>query len=107
MATRYRSSVPVRLQVSWARLVVSERALLLQLSQLPPGASHVPFENFTARDLQQLIAGMRALVSLAEECRFALGYARPPRESKLAAKESPSANEAKNDQKASNGARRR
>lgn len=76
MPSRYRSRMSVRLSVSWERLPSVERQFILQLAKLPIGAHAVPFKNFTPRDLQQLVAGMRALVSLAEECRFALGYAR-------------------------------
>lgn len=71
---RYRSSVPARLQVSWERLPAADRALLVQLARLPGGATLVPFQNFSADDLQRLVSGMRALVNLADECRFALGY---------------------------------
>lgn len=70
----YRSSVPARLRVSWERLPAADRALIVQLARLPNGATLVPFQNFGADDVQRLVAGMRALVSLADECRFALGY---------------------------------
>lgn len=70
----YRSSVPARLRVSWERITAADRALIVQLAQLPRGATLVPFQNFSTDDLQHLVAGMRALVNLADECRFALGY---------------------------------
>jgi hypothetical protein len=92
MPARYRSSVPVRLEVSWARLPVSDRVLLLQLSRLPIGAHSIPFRNFNQRDLAALAAGMRVLIGLAEECRFALGYARAPKPPR---KEKPSESEEK------------
>lgn len=70
----YRSSVPARLRVSWDRLTPADRALIVQLARLPGGATLVPFQNFSPDDLQRLVAGMRVLVNLADECRFALGY---------------------------------
>jgi hypothetical protein len=92
MPARYRSNVPVRLSVSWERLPLNDRVWILQVSKLPIGAHSVPFKNFTPRDLQQLVAGMRAIVSLADECRFALGYARA---AKPEVKENPSETEEK------------
>jgi hypothetical protein len=90
---RYRSSVPVRLSVSWERLGTPERSLIVQLGRLPAGAVQVPFSNFSRADLQQLIAGMRAIVSLSDECRFALGYQRVRERMKGTAKSVPSENQ--------------
>lgn len=71
---RYRSSVSTRLRVSWERITPADRAVIVQLAHLPGGATLVPFQNFSAEDLQRLVAGMRVLVNLGDECRFALGY---------------------------------
>ncbi len=70
----YRSSVPTRLRVSWERITLTDRALIVQLAKLPGGATRVPFQNFSAEDVQRLVAGMRVLVNMGDECRFALGY---------------------------------
>lgn len=72
----YKSRLPARLPLVWARLSQDERRIVCQLGQLVPGAAAVPFENFKESEVQQITRGMRALLALARECEFALSYTR-------------------------------
>lgn len=62
--------------VVWERLTLAERRIVCELGGLVPGAALVPLANFSAAQMRQLTAGMRAVVSLGQECRFALSYGR-------------------------------
>lgn len=79
MPRRYVSRANARLPIVWERLQVHERKIIAELGGLPAGATMVPAQNFSPGQLQQLIRGLRLVASLADECRFALGYRKDPR----------------------------
>lgn len=65
-----------RLHAVWERLAPEERRWLCTLAELPPDASLQPAAELSEARWERLLQAMRRVVSLAAECRLALGYGR-------------------------------
>jgi len=72
----YTSRATTRLALVWRRMPQHDRRVICQLGGLVSGAELAPLENLSEQQLQCLAKGMRAIVSLASECSFALSYSR-------------------------------
>lgn len=72
----YQSRAATRLALVWGRMPQHDRRVICQLGGLVQGAELAPIENFSEQQLQSIAKGMRAVVSLAGECSFALSYSR-------------------------------
>ena len=74
----YQSKAATRLAIVWQRMPAEDRRVVCSLGGLVAGAELAPIENFSDAQLQRIAKGMRAVVGLAAECRFALSYGRTP-----------------------------
>jgi hypothetical protein len=72
----YRSRASTRLALVWQRMPQADRRVVCLLGGLVQGAELAPVQNFSEQQLQCIAKGMRAIVSLAGECSFALSYSR-------------------------------
>lgn len=73
---RYEPKAATRLALVWARMPPEDRRVICSLGGLVAGAELAPLENLSESQLQRIAKGMRAILSLATECRFALSYGR-------------------------------
>jgi hypothetical protein len=72
----YTSRASTRLALVWRRMPQQDRRVVCLLGGLVQGAEFAAVENLSEQQLQCLAKGMRAVVSLADECSFALSYSR-------------------------------
>ncbi len=73
---RYEIRAAGRLVQVWRRMPQHDRRVICLLGGLAQAGEYVPLENFSEQQLQCIAKGMRAVISLASECNFALSYSR-------------------------------
>ncbi len=72
----YTSRATTRLALVWQRMPQHDRRVICLLGGVVQGVESAPLENLSDQQLQCIAKGMRAVLSLAGECSFALSYSR-------------------------------